>query len=121
MRIPPAAADWKSGSPVSQGGPHNRPQATAARLMWHEILKTTGPSWYPKLLRFSGKPLSGKGNVHFGIATGCRRIHSNANAVQILADARPSRRARQYHESDSPAGEILLVTNPLVGGEQDIH
>jgi len=62
-----------------------------------------------------------EGDSNFSIAAGGRGIHGGSNPVKIQADTCPFRRTRQHHKSNPSSCKILLVSYPLVCGEQDIN
>jgi hypothetical protein len=62
-----------------------------------------------------------EGDVHFGIAARCGRVHHRGYAFQVQSHAGPFRRTGQDYEGNLPAREVLLVANPLIRSEQEIN
>lgn len=62
-----------------------------------------------------------EGDVHFGIAARCGQVHHRGYAFKVQSYACPFRRTGQHHNGNLSAGEVLLVANPLVGGQKQVN
>ena len=58
---------------------------------------------------------------HFGVAAWSGRVHDSGDAIKMQSYARPPRRTRQNYDGNLPAREVLLVSDSLVRGEQEIN
>jgi hypothetical protein len=60
-----------------------------------------------------------EGNVHFGVAARCCGVHGGNDPFNVSAQGRPLL-VSENDESDSPARQVLLVANVLVGRQQNV-
>jgi hypothetical protein len=71
-------------------------------------------------ITFNSDAASAQRDVKFCVAAGRRGRNGGSNAIGLLPNRRPPGACRQDHEGDASFFQVLLMTNPSIGREQQV-